>query len=105
MTPVTDLPTPQSLGREELSQFEATIITENVDLPVHGPEIGASIRLDSTLENPVSAAKNGDKLSLTEDEPEGAEEENVESLAGMLDNLYNGETLPILSELDVAFNG
>ena len=35
-------------------------------------------------------------------EPEG-DEENVESLAGMLDNLYNGETLSILSELDVAF--
>ena len=31
-------------------------------------------------------------------------EENVESLAGMLDDLYNGEILPILNELDVTFD-
>ena len=55
----------------------------------------------------MSAAENTDKLSLTvEDsdfiESEGnAEEMNVENLAGMLDD--NGETLPRLSELDVAF--
>ena len=49
----------------------------------------------------MSAAQNTEKLSLalTKEELENAEV-NVESLAGMLDN---GETLPILSELDVAF--
>jgi hypothetical protein len=52
----------------------------------------------------VSAAENTDKLSLTPNfEPEENAEENVESLAGMLNDLYNGETLPRLSELDVAF--
>jgi hypothetical protein len=34
---------------------------------------------------------------------ETAEEESVESLAGMLDDFYNGETLPRLSEMDVDF--
>ena len=107
MTPVTDLPTgtPQSPGPANPPQFEAAIITEDVDLP--GPEIGASILVHPTLD---SAAENTNKLPLTEDtsfiEPEDAEE-NVESLAGMLDDLYkqyNGETLPRLSELDVAFD-
>ena len=42
--------------------------------------------------------------NFTEPEAEGAEE-NVESFAGMLDDFYNGETLSILSELDVAFDG
>ena len=61
--------------------------------------------MDPTLEKP----ENTDKLSLTEDpnfvESDGtAEEVNVESLAGMLDDLYNGETLPRLNELDVAFD-
>ena len=56
----------------------------------------------------MSAAENTDKLSLTEDSNFTESEENVEgmsveSLAGMLDDLYNGETLPRLSELDVAF--
>ena len=54
----------------------------------------------------MSAA--ADKLSLTEDSnfiesEEIVEGMNVESLAGMLDDLYSGETLPRLSELDVAF--
>ena len=49
----------------------------------------------------MSSAENTDELSLTEAE-ETAEEMSVESLAGMLDDLYNGETLPRLSELDVA---
>ena len=62
------------------------------------------------VEIPVSASKleNTDKLLLTEDsdsiEPQETSEENVESLEGMLDDLYNGETLPILSELDVKFD-
>ena len=48
----------------------------------------------SNLENPVSAAEKVDKPSLTEDpnfiEPEeSAEETNIESLAGMLDDLCN----------------
>ena len=55
----------------------------------------------------MSAAENTDKLSLTLDfiEPDENAKENVESLAGMLNlnDLYNGETLPRLSELDVAF--
>ena len=56
----------------------------------------------------MSAAENTDKLSLTEDSnfiesEEIVEGMNVESLAGMLDDLYSGETLPRLSELDVAF--
>ena len=68
----------------------------------------SSIQLDPTLEDderPVSTAENTDKLSLTPDfiEPDENDEENVESLAGMLNDLYNGETLPRLSELDVAF--
>ena len=68
----------------------------------------SSIQLDPTLkddERPVSAAENTDKLSLTHYfiEPDENAEENVESLAGMLNDLYNGETLPRLSELDVAF--
>jgi hypothetical protein len=104
MTPVTDLPTP---GPADLPTFEATVITES---DVHGAqaEIGAqaSIRLDSTIENTVSADEDTDKLLRTEDpnfsEPEGAEED-VESLAGMLDDFYNGETLSISSELDVTF--
>ena len=56
----------------------------------------------------MSAAENPDKLSLTEDSnfiesEEIVEGMNVVSLAGMLDDLYSGETLPRLSELDVAF--
>ena len=106
MTPVTDLPTLQSTAVSPPS--EPKIMAENVDLSPQA-EIGTSIQLDPTPENPlaVSASENTDKLSLTEDpnfiEPRGIAEENVESLAGMLDNLYNGETLTRLSELDVAF--
>ena len=56
----------------------------------------------------MSAAENTDKLSLTEDSnfiesEEIVEGMKVESLAGMLDDLYSGETLPRLSELDVVF--
>ena len=46
----------------------------------------------SNLENPVSAAEKVDKPSLTEDPnfiEESAEETNIESLAGMLDDLCN----------------
>ena len=59
----------------------------------------------STLENPVSTAENTDKLTLTKDPnfEETDEGVNIESLAGMLDDLVNDETLPRLSELDVAF--
>src|ERR1700679_484698 len=97
MTPITDLPTLQS--PVEPPQFEIRVGT---------PHAQVSTQSDLTIEKPVSAAKNTDKLSLTEDsniiEPEGtAEETNIESLAGMLDDLYDGETLPRLSELDVAF--
>ena len=106
MTPVTDLPTQQSSA--DTPRFEPSIITENVNL---NSEIGApesTIRLDPTVENPVSAAENTDKLSLTEDSnfiesEEIVEGMKVESLAGMLDDLYSGETLPRLSELDVVF--
>jgi len=106
MTPVTELPTQQSPGPADPPQFNPTI-AGNV---VRGPEIEASTRLDpSTLENPVSASEitDHDKASPTEDlniiqvEPEGAED-NVESLAGMLDDLYNGETLPRFSETEFA---
>jgi hypothetical protein len=103
MTPVTELPTPQSPGPADLPQFETTVITENVDLLVHSPAIGASIQSDPTLKNPVSALTEDPNLEPSITEPED-DEENVESLAGMLDNLYNGETLPLLSELDVTFN-
>jgi hypothetical protein len=50
----------------------------------------------------VSAAENTGKPSLTKD-PKfiAAEEMDIESLEEMLDDLYNGETLPRLSELDV----
>ena len=56
----------------------------------------------------MSAAENTDKLSLTEDSnfiesEEIVEGMKVESLAGMLDDLYSGETLPRLSELEVVF--
>jgi hypothetical protein len=101
MTPVKDLPS---------ADHEPSIFSESVDL---GSEIGTaqgSIRVqsDPTLEITMSAAKNTENLSLTEDpnliDPKGtAEEGNIESLAGMLDELYNGETLPRLNELDVAF--
>lgn len=67
--------------------LSAAIIMENNDL-LPGPEIGASIQIDPTLK---SAAESTNKLSLTKDtsfiEPEGAEEE-VESLAGMLDDFF-----------------
>jgi hypothetical protein len=107
MTPTTDLSTESTQqSPADPSQFEPPII-ESVDLASASEsetaQIGApqdSIRLGpSTLENPVSA--------LTEDpnfiEDGIDEEKNVESLTGMLDDLYNGETLPRLSELDVAF--
>lgn len=96
MTPVTDLPTQQSPTPAEPStlQFET-----NVDN-------GTSTRLDSTLENPKSAAEKTDTQTLTED-PQfmefEASEENIENLAGLLDDFYNDETLPRLSKLDVAF--
>ena len=66
-------------------------------------DLGSGIGTHPTLKNPVSSAENTDELLLTEAE-ETAEEMNIESLAGMLDDLYNGETLPVsrLSELDVA---
>ena len=59
--------------------------------------------MDTTLEKP----ENTDKLSLTDDanfvKLDGtAEEMNVESLVGMLEDLY--KTLPRLNELDVAFD-
>ena len=86
MTPVTDIPIDATLQSPEPDppQFEVNI-AENVDFQVRGLEIDGSIRLDPiSLKNPVSAAENTDKLSLTEDpkffEPEGAEE-NMESFA------------------------
>jgi hypothetical protein len=118
MTPISesDLPTQQSPADPSPPQLEPSI-AESVDF---NSKISSPRRLDpSTLqvENPiqVSAAtgsdENTDKLSLTEDsnfiEPEGAasaEGMDIKCLAGMLDELYsNGETLPRLSELDVAF--
>ena len=72
-----------------------------------GPQ--TTIQLDPTIENSVSAAENTDKISLTIKDSNFIESEGnaegmiVESLAGMLDDdLYNDETLPRLSELDVA---
>ena len=72
-----------------------------------GPQ--TTIQLDPTIENSVSAAENTDKISLTIKDSNFIESEGnaegmiVESLAGMLDDIYNDETLPRLSELDVAF--
>ena len=61
------------------------------ELETAGSTPQTSIQLE---ENPVSATENTgtDKISLTED----FDEETIESLAGlgMLDDLYNGETLP-----------
>ena len=101
MTPITDLTTLQSPA--DPPQFEPSI-AESLNL---GSEIGTP-QFNPNLNNPVSAAENTEKLSLTEDpnfiDPEEtAEEMNIESFAGMLDGLYNSETLPRLSELDVAF--
>ena len=90
MTPVTDPTTLQSPA--DPPQFKPSVITESVDLnsKIGAPQ--ASIRLDPTLKNPVSAAEHTDKLSLTEDlnsiEPEGTDEGmNIKSLAGMLNDL------------------
>ena len=99
MLPVPDHPTPlQSLA--DLAQFEPSIIAESVRVDC---DLGSGIGTHPTLKNPVSSSENTDELLLTEAE-ETAEEMNIESLAGMLDDLYNGETLPVsrLSELDVA---
>ena len=87
MAPVKDLPS---------RDHEPSIFAEGVDL---GSQIGTgqdSIRVqtDPTLEITMSAATNTENLSLTEDpdliDPEGtAEEGNIESLAGMVDELYH----------------
>ena len=91
MTPTTDLSTESTLqSPPDHPQFEApiTTIAESVESEMGAPQ--DSNRLDTSLEKP----ENTDKLSLTEDpnfvESDGtAEEVNVESLAGMLDDLYN----------------
>ena len=87
-------------------QFEApiTTIAESVESEMGAPQV---LRIPTGWTLPLRSLKTQTNyhLPMTQILLDGtAEEVNVESLAGMLDDLYNGETLPRLDELDVAFD-